>query len=260
MSSTVAAPETAAALFMAACEAQGVTQCMVRDPAVKMMSRARNAHWSYQTGGRCSWYANKEIDIQALPAVGPVRFLGALTNGLIGSTNFGASDYYIEKPAQPDYLDGSCPDAEKHWNRTLQAATDEGVAPYAEVYVDDSGKPVALRKGRGAAPTAYLLEPVQMGGGKRKMTYYPGMLVHLRATDDDTRLNRFAAEDHRLKVPPAGAVRPWSDVVGLSPIRLTPLGYDNPSFVAHEEHGELITVPKPHAAAHMLAQRIIEHS
>ena len=197
------------------------------------------------------------LKIDAMPDVGPVRMLAALANVASGYEVEIDSQFEVTRPAAMKGHDGDCPNAEKYWSRTLESLEGEN-PPLAEVYVDDTGRAVAIRKGRGAAPTALLLQSVRIVDDEYDpFTYMPGGLVHLSAIGDEERIVRVGAS-RKLQVPLNGIVRPWSDVTGMSYLRETPLAYNDPSLRQFEPYAKNISVQTPWETAQKLANHIIQ--
>jgi hypothetical protein len=129
------------------------------------------------------------------------------------------------------------------------------------VYIDDyNGEPVAMRKGRGATPTALLLQPVHIiDGNNRPFTYLPGSLVHLSASGDETNIVRHSSS-RKLQVPKQGLVRPWSDVTGMDYIRQTPLAYNNSDLINAEPYAPQVSIERPWQAVQYLARHVIQNT
>jgi hypothetical protein len=252
---------TPAQIFADACEAQGVTQQTGVEKRRGIVSMAYKFHRATIEWGISRKALDGPLDIDQMPDLGPVRTLGALANVASGYAEGVTSELQITRPSALKNSDGSCPNAEKFWDATVDSINN-GKPALAEVYLGTNGKAAAIRKGRGAVPTALLLQPVSIIDGKNKpFTYLPGSLVHLSAADDETRIIR-QGSTHKLQVPDAGIVRPWSDVVGMDYVRETPVAYDDNALVKHESYTEVAAFShdNPWRAVQTLAQHIIEHA
>lgn len=243
-------------MFLDACKAQEVNVSMDVGKGGGILHVIAFEHQDVLRGVR---YAalDAPLNIDAMPDVGPVRMLAALANVASGYGEGVDGQFEVTTPAALKGHDGDCPNAEKYWNRTLESLQAE-IPPLAEVYVDDNGAAVAMRKGRGAVPTALLLQPVRIIDDENDpFTYLPGSLVHLSAVDDEKRIERVSSS-RKLQVPQTGIVRPWNDVTGMTYLRETPLAYNDEAFIRSEPYAANVSVPNPWETARKLANSIIQ--
>lgn len=247
--------------FSAACDQQGISERFGHGGRTGVITLLQRYHRDVLIDENTSPNLSAELDINKIPDIGPLRMLGALANVSSGYEAGIYSDHVIANPAAFKGRDGDCPNAEEYWNNTLESLTKE-TQPLAEVYVDDDGAPIAVRKGRGGKPTAILLQPVHVIDDEIKPFTYPsGSLMHLSAIGDDKRITQVGPAS-KLEVPGKGLVRPWSDVTGMSYLRQTAIAYDNRAFIEAEgrSYAERVTVDEPWTALRTLAQQIIQQA
>ncbi|HSX30509.1 MAG TPA: hypothetical protein VLE99_01185 [Candidatus Saccharimonadales bacterium] len=250
-----------ASVFLSACEAQGVVEATEAKGRQGIIALIATLHRGVVEAGIPLRFnaLDGPLDIGAMPNIGPVRMLGALANVASGYDQGVDSDFEITTPSAFKGGDGDCPNAEQHWNSTLESRSN-GHPPLAEVYVAENGEAVAIRKGRGAVPTVLLLKAVRIVDGNNvPFTYLPGSLVHLSAVGDETRIVR-QGPNHKLEIPGGSVVRPWGDVTGVNYLRQTPLAYDDSTLVASEAYAKHVSVERPWQAVQDLAELIIEQA
>jgi len=253
---------TPAEVFIAACEAQNVAQHIDAEGHRGVITLAIRLHMDVVESGILFKALDGPLDINRMPNIGPIRTLGALANVASGYPEGVMSAYEIANPSAFKGYDGRCPNGETHWHNTLASLTSDQPA-LAEVYVDEANTPVAIRKGRGAVPTALLLQAVKItDGNNTPFVYLPGSLVHLSAVDDDARITRHGS-NHKLLVPPEGCVRPWRDVVGMNYLRQTSVAYPSKALAEQESYvsgAATSSIANPWKAVQALAQRIVERA
>jgi hypothetical protein len=245
-------------IFLDACKAQEVTMSMDVARGSGILYTIAFEHQDILRGVRYP-ALDAPLNIDAMPDVGPVRMLAALANVASGYSEGVDSQFEVTAPATLKGHHGDCPNAEKHWNRTLESFAGRN-PPLAEVYVDDNGTAVAMRKGRGAVPTALLLQSVRIIDDENDpFTYLPGSLVHLSAIGDEERIKRFSSS-RKLQVPENGIVRPWSEVTGMTYLRETPLAYNERGQVECEPYAQNVSVQRPWETAQAFANLIIQQA